>query len=137
MFSLPKERETETELTDFNGHVLENFKLRGRLNKQGYTRGQAQDGGWFSEYHKRFPGLGVQATINFSGSPLPEENRPVALQSLTFQRIGNGQADQGDTDSISLSELPAVLLSECWNDMRIAAAEGKGFDSNWEKTVQY
>jgi hypothetical protein len=26
-----------------------------------------------------------------------------------------------------------VLLSECWNDYRMAAAEGSGFDAAWEK----
>jgi hypothetical protein len=34
-----------------------------------------------------------------------------------------------------LGEVPAVLLSECWNDMRAVAAEGT-FDAEWEKKIQ-
>lgn len=136
-YVLPEDRREQTEVVEFRGHVVENFKLRGRLTKLGYTRGVAQDGGWFMDYNKRFPGLGIQATVNFSGSPLPEENKSVALLSLSFSRIGEdntmGTADSG----VPLGELPSVLLSECWNDLRLAAAEGKGFDPNWEKTVQY
>jgi hypothetical protein len=29
--------------------------------------------------------------------------------------------------------VPAVLLSECYNDMRLIAAEGRGFDPQWER----
>jgi hypothetical protein len=126
-----------TAIAEFEGHIIENFKLRGKLTKLGYTRGQAQDGGWFSECHKRFPGLRVQATINFSGSPLPEENRPVALLNLTFSRIGEEGAAETTGEGVTLSELPPVLVNECWNDLRLAAADGKGFDPNWQKTVQY
>jgi hypothetical protein len=134
--TLDEKRRDESEIADFRGHVLDSFKLRGRLTKLGYGRGEAQDGGWFMEYHKRFPGLGVQATINFSGSPLPEESRPVALMGLTFDRIGDdGGLQTGN--SVRLGDLPPVLINECWNDIRLAAADGKGFDPNWEKTVQY
>ncbi len=34
---------------------------------------------------------------------------------------------------MSLGEVPAVLLTECWNDIRQIAAEGPGFDADWEK----
>ncbi len=136
VYVIPADRRDEAEIDEYRGHVVDNFKLRGRLTKLGYTRGQAQDGGWFMDYNKRFPGLGIQATINFSGSPLPEENKPVALISLCFSPIGEGEASIGDS-GMRLSDLPAVLVSECWNDFRQAAADGKGFDPNWEKAVQY
>ncbi|MFT3782798.1 MAG: DUF4132 domain-containing protein [Nibricoccus sp.] len=137
-YTVPEAQREETEINEYRGHIVENFKLRGRLTTLGYTRGQAQDGGWFSEYHKRFPGLGIQATINFSGSPLPEENRPVALLSLCFSSIGgDGAGVQFEANATRLCDLPAVLVSECWNDLRLAASDGKGFDPNWEKTVQY
>lgn len=130
-------------IDDFRGHVVENFRLRSRLTKLGYTRGPAGDGGWFSDYHKRFPGLGMKATIEFSGSPLPEENKPVALITLRFEST---LPDQGadlasftspGAEGVPLKELPRVLVSECWNDLRLAALDGKGFDPDWEKTVAY
>lgn len=132
-FDLSDERKTETELSDFQGHVLEAFKLRGRANKLGYTRGQAQDGGWFFDYHKRFPTLGIEATIEFTGNGLPEENRTVALTKLRFDRIAEAG---GQNENLLLSEVPSVLLSECWNDIRTIAAEGAGFDAEWDKKTQ-
>jgi hypothetical protein len=135
-FELAEESEQESELTDFRGHILEAFKLRGRANKLGYTRGQAQDGGWFFDYHKRFPTLGMEAIIEFTGNGLPEENRTVALTALHFDRVaGEGEPGMGGA-KLPLGEVPPVLLSECWNDIRQIAAEGPGFDADWEKRTQ-
>jgi hypothetical protein len=127
-FDLPEERKQEDELADFRGHLIETFKLRGRATKLGYTRGQAQDGGWFFDYQKRFPTLGINAVLEFTGNGLPEENRTVALTSFHFDRVSpEGAGAQGDA-KMTLGEVPSVLLSECWNDIRQIAAEGPGFD---------
>ena len=83
-YELPKDRAGETEIKDFEGHLLEAFALRGRALKLGYTRGQAEDGGVFYTYVKRFPTLGIEAIIEFTGNGLPEENRTVALETLSF-----------------------------------------------------
>jgi len=133
-FKLSEERQTDSEIADFEGHTLEAFRLRGRATKLGYSRGQAQDGGWFYDYHKRFPTLGLEAVIEFTGNGLPEENRTVALRSLRFTRLAEkGESSPGGEAAMLLSEVPAVLLSECWNDLRTLAAEGPGFDPEWEK----
>ncbi len=134
-FQPTEEQKAETELGDFQGHLLETFKLRGRATKLGYTRGQAQDGGWFFDYHKRFPTLGIESVIEFTGNGLPEENRTVALTNMHFDRIPDGEAS-GESEKMPLSEVPPVLLSECWNDMRSIAAEGPGFDPDWEQKSQ-
>jgi hypothetical protein len=105
------------------------------LTKQGYTRGATGDGGWFWQYNKNFATLGLRATIEFTGNGLPEENRTVALTKMYFAR-NTGEKDSpyaGEGDHLQLSEVPAVLLSECWNDYRMAAAEGSGFAADWEK----
>jgi hypothetical protein len=135
-FDLPEERKQEDELEDFRGHVLEAFKLRGRANKLGYTRGQAQDGGWFFDYHKRFPTLGIEAVLEFTGNGLPEENREVALTTLHFERAAPEAEPVNPGSKMALGEVPPVLLSECWNDIRQIAAEGSGFDPDWEKKTQ-
>ncbi len=135
-FNLSEENRNESDVADFQGHVLEAFKLRGRANKLGYTRGQAQDGGWFFDYHKRFPTLGIEATIEFTGNGMPEENRNVALTILHFDRVAEGGESLGGVSKMMLSEVPSVLLSECWNDIRAIAAEGTGFDPAWEKKTQ-
>lgn len=135
-FTLSEANRNEADINEFKGHLLETFKLRGRATKLGYTRGQAQDGGWFFDYHKRFPTLGIEAVIEFTGNGLPEENRTVALTLLHFDRVGEEGSDEG-SEKMLLSEVPSVLLSECWNDMRAIAAEGPGFDPAWEKKAQF
>jgi hypothetical protein len=116
--------------------MVEAFKLRGLAAKFGYTRGAAEDGGWFYKYLKLFPGLGLEVQLNFSGNGLPEQNRSVALSGLTFHgsraREG-GNSPLGDGGSLPLREIPAVLVAECYNDLRALAATGTGFDPEWEK----
>jgi hypothetical protein len=127
------ETRSKRELTDFTGHLVEAFALRGRATKLGYTRGQSEDGGWFYSYDKRFPTLGLVATIGFTGNYLPEENRTVALRDLSFLRV---TAD-GRRAELTLGDVPEVLVSECWHDLRLLAAEGSGFDADWEKKTEY
>jgi hypothetical protein len=124
-----------TALKEFRGHLVEAFKLRGRATKLGYVRGETEDGGWFYEYVKHFPGLGLQASLQFSGNSLPEENRTVALDELHFLRTTKSE-EGGTSFQLPLSEVPPVLLSECYHDLRTIAAEGTGFDPQWEKQVQ-
>ncbi|HUO15203.1 MAG TPA: DUF4132 domain-containing protein [Verrucomicrobiae bacterium] len=135
-YTLPAELKEETELKQFHGHLVKAFSLRNRLTKLGYSRGQPIDGGWFMEYRKGFAGLGFAAVIEFTGNTLPEENRTVALLRLFFERRSPGDG-QGIAEEIPLGELPTVLLSECWNDVRMAAAEGSGFAEDWQKQSEY
>jgi hypothetical protein len=131
-YQLPADKARTMEIDDFRGHLLESFALRGRAGKLGYVRGQAQDAGWFVTYEKRFPTLGITAVITFTGNPLPETNRTVALETLGFRRkLGDREMD------LALGEVPAVLLSECWQDLRACAAEGPGFDPDWQKKSEY
>ena len=123
-------------INDFCGHMVEAFKLRSLAAKFGYTRGQAQDGGWFFDYIKSFPGMGLKVVLNFSGNGLPEENRTVALKDLAFQQAASDEEPMMQmSGGMALDEVPAVLLSECFNDLRAIAATGTGQDPEWEKKV--
>ena len=130
--AMTEEMKKQRELKDFEGWMTDTFKIRGRATKLGYTRGPALDGGWFMEYVKRFPTTGLMAVIEFTGSSLPESQIPAALLKLTFRR-DNGSQRSGD---LRLSEIPAVLLTECWNDYRQLASEGSGYDPEWEKKAK-
>jgi hypothetical protein len=136
-YRLADDKKGAQALADFEGHMLEAFSLRNRALKLGYTRGSAQDGGWFMTYEKRFPTLGLQAVIEFTGNPLPEENRNVALVQLSFETLQGGGAANGDSRKPSIGDVPRVLLSECYNDMRLIAAEGSGFDAQWRAKSEY
>lgn len=132
LYRLPADKAQADEVVDFEGHMLDTFALRGRALKLGYTRGPSEDGGWFYVYEKRFPTLGLQVVIEFTGNPLPEENRSVALRKLTFASTAGG-SNRWERSKIALSKVPAVLLSECYNDLRLIAAEGSGFDPEWQR----
>jgi hypothetical protein len=134
-YELPSDKANAKEITDFKGHLLEAFALRGRASKLGYQRGSAEDGGWFTVYEKRFPTLALAAVLEFTGNTLPEENRSVALLSLAFRSIS--KENSHERAEIPLEKIPKVLLSECYNDLRLIAAEGTGFDPDWEKKSAY
>ena len=55
---------------------------------------------------------------------MPEENIPCATTGLSFKR----------GDRVPLSEVPPVLLAECYADYRALAALGP-YDSDWEKNA--
>jgi len=135
-YALPEEKNKETAIDDFCGHMVEAFKLRSLATRFGYIRGQAQDGGWFFEYIKSFPGMGLKVLLTFSGNGLPEENRTVALKDISFQQAAPEETPMMQmSGGMALEEVPAVLLSECYSDLRTIAATGTGYDSEWEKKV--
>ncbi|MBM7129944.1 DUF4132 domain-containing protein [Dyella mobilis] len=133
-YVLPSDRADQKSIADFEGHLLETFALRGRAAKLGYTRGPTEDAGWFSTYEKRYPSLGIVAIIEFTGNPLPETNRTVALLKMSFASTEDAGWQRA---TIPLGDIPSVLLSESYNDMRAIAAEGPGFDPEWQKKSQY
>jgi hypothetical protein len=125
---------TGTSIEDRNGHIIEAFKLRSAAQKLGYERAQAEDGGWFTQYIKPFAGIGINAVIEFTGSPLPEENRAVALLETKFVRPRKGQRSSYGAQ-VALNEVPPVLLSEVWNDLHQIADAGSGFAADWRNRV--
>lgn len=127
---LAEEQKRERSIGDREGWMIETFKLRGAATKLGYQRGPAQDGGWFMTYEKTYRDAGLMAEIEFSGSPLPEENRPAALLGLTFRKLRDRG---GGGNQVMLGEVPPVLLAESWRDLHDLAEKGTGFDPDWKK----
>ena len=121
-------------IDDRAGHIIEAFKLRSAAQKLGYDRAQAEDGGWFTQYIKPFAGVAINAVIEFTGSPLPEENRAVALVAAKFVRARKGQRSSYGLQ-LALNEVPPVLLSEVWNDLHQIGAAGSGFAADWRNKV--
>lgn len=120
-----------TTIEDRKGWMIENFKLRGAATKHGFVRGAAEDGGVFMTYERRYNSAGLVAVIDFSGSPLPEQNVPTALHGLRFPRLQRGATWYGE--GIPLKDVPPVLLSESWKAFHRIAAAGTGYDPDWEK----
>ncbi|WP_157234860.1 DUF4132 domain-containing protein [Methylosinus sp. LW4] len=120
------------EIDDRKGHEIEALKLGGELKKRGYLRGEAGDGGWFTDYVKIFPAAKIAVVLEFSGNSLPEENRGSALHGVRFiRREADGAIHHGRV--LALRETPRPLLMEAWNDYHACAAKGSGFDPKWKE----
>jgi len=128
---LPAADADRTAIVDRVGWMIETFKLRGTATKLGFVRGAAEDGGVFMTYERRYGAAGLIALIEFTGSPLPEENIPAALQALRFARLRRGTNWHGA--GVALKEVPPVMLAESWKTLHLIAAAGTGFDPDWQK----
>jgi len=133
LLSIDREQASLTAIEDRKGWVTDTFTIRGAASKLGYERGEAMDAGFFYEYTKSFQSAELMAVIEFTGNCLPEENVPAALLSLSFERYSSGRRTGG---TVKLSEVPPVLLSECWNDYRSMAAKA-AFDKDWERKMPW
>ncbi|HBX82958.1 MAG: DUF4132 domain-containing protein [Propionibacteriaceae bacterium] len=111
------------EVRDLEGHLTDTFSFRNVATKRGYTRGAGEDGGCFYEYSKPFTTTGLVAVLQFTGSWVPEENRVCATKTLAFRR---------GRRSVPLSEVPDILLAECYADYAALAALGP-FNPDWER----
>jgi len=135
-YVLPEGKEKLSDVTDFEGHMITTYKLRNKAVKLGYLRGDAEDGGCFVLYRKPFAALSLQAVIEFTGSSLPEEDVPAALKEMYFVTMSGKDGESFNSwqpGKVILSKVPAVLLSECYNDLKQIAAEGSGFDPKWQE----
>jgi len=121
------------EIADRLGWVGDTFGLRGAFTKLGYLRGQAEDGGVFTEYHKDFNSAGLRAVIEFSGSGLPEEQMAAALKTLSFYKLPRNWRD----DACLLTDVPPVLLAETYADYLAVAKTCGGFDPQWESKMPW
>jgi hypothetical protein len=115
-------------LRAFEGHSVDFFTLRNLAARFGYQRGALDDGPFFSTYTKRLAGLSLNVELEFSGMEMPGENRPVILTETRFLR---------DMQPVPLSQVPRVLVSECWHDLKAIAAAGTGYDPNWKDKVPF
>lgn len=137
-FSRPVLRLTDTQkgatqISDRKGWITDTFTFRGIATKLGYQRGEAMDGGYFSNYFKTFNAAAIFTNIGFSGNSVPEENLTAVMFDLSFHRLSsNGRAGK----QLSLQEVPPMLLSECWNDYHDIVAKAS-FDPNWEKKTPW
>lgn len=131
---LPEFTANADQIDDRKGYVTDTFTLRGVLNKLGYQRASIEDGGSFDRYYKSFDSVGLSAVIVFSGSYVPEENIPAVVYELAFDKK---HAYSWNTNYSLLSDVPPVLLAECYTDYCKLADATQGFDADWQKKTPW
>jgi len=148
-FELTDETRDKRKIDDYSGYMIDTFTLRSAALKAGFKRGPAEDAGMFSIYLKEFAAQRVRVILEFTGSYLPEENIKAALLSIYFDEMPPpGQNDEvngyrygmyasGSDNSMRLGEVPPVLLTEAWNDIKKIAAAGGGYDAEWKKKAEF
>ena len=67
--------------------MLEAFKLRGKATISATRAARRKTAAGSITYEKCFPGLKLMRVIEFTGNGLPEENRMVALKTLSFREM--------------------------------------------------
>ena len=126
--NLPEDMRSQTRISDREGWFTTTYKLASRAKKFGYERGSPGDGGGHDTLSKSFRSAGITAHIGFTGSYMGAEELPAAVTSLYFTQISQGAYARG----IPLQKVPAMLLSEAWNDYHEVAEVG-AFDPDWNK----
>lgn len=88
------------------------------LEKYGWIKGPAMDGGWFNEFYKEYGEL--VAELRFSGTSITyyEGMEDITLESLIFFNPGNQkQYYYSDHKAISLGKVPGRVFSETLYDI--------------------
>ncbi|MEK4660592.1 DUF4132 domain-containing protein [Priestia sp. FSL H7-0729] len=88
------------------------------LEKYGWIKGQAQDGGWYHEFYKEYGDL--VAELQFSGTSISyyEGLDDITLESLHFFKPNNKQYYYyGDNKPIALGNVPGRVFSETIYDI--------------------
>jgi hypothetical protein len=122
---------SQTSITDREGHMVALAKLHRVIGKLGYVQ---EDGEFAAICRKSFPMAGCVALIDFVGGQLPQSAAPCALVGLRFERLA---ADRTRPETLRLSAVPPILLSEAWNDFHAIAAAGSGFDPAWRMKARW
>lgn len=125
-------QKNDTRLTDREGWMMTTFKLRAAAKKAGYDRAPIGDGGGFDAYRKEFRGAQIWADLYFTGSHVAESDIPAAIKHMQFTQMNDGRGSR----ALPLTKVPALLLSEVWNDLHEIAKSG-AFDADWESKALY
>ena len=112
VFRLPPERRGDLAFSEFQGCEIARLELRRRATTLGYVGGTL-NGGITYDYRKSFPTLGIAIVVEGEGDYVDErEDQVVTLERVRFKPLTPGQP------ALALGEVPEVLLSEVYNDLR-------------------
>lgn len=131
IYSLEKGEENKDSIERFHGLKLVAPTLVFTLEKLGWTRGVAMDGGCFTEHSKQFPAANVTAVVNYEGTVAMgyiDPNEILTLESICFcsgMRSPSGYGWDKSDKKLKLAEVPPVVCSEVVADLQVLKSKAK------------
>jgi predicted DNA-binding WGR domain protein len=124
----PTELNTKA-LSRFKGTKIVALTLVFTLEKFGWSRGVAMDGGCFDEHSKQFPAANVTAIVNYEGTVAMgyiDPNETLILQDVIFVPGMRAPSGYGEdlNKALKLSDVSPVVLSEVMADLTALSVKG-------------
>lgn len=127
----------------FAGIKVSGLSLSNKLLNRNWCRGSVRDGGWFSEFYKEIPKLGIGAELEFSGMGVGyyDDEDPIIFY-LRFYNAGTVSRGSYvydsilDKDLIKPSNVNKRLFSEILYDIHMATEKNLGTDPDWKKELK-
>lgn len=120
----------QNDLQRFHGLKLVAPTLVFTLEKLGWIRGAAMDGGCFDEHSKQFPAAGVTAVIGYEGTVgmgYIDPNEMLTLSSIHFcsgLRVPSGYGWDSKV-KMQLEQVPPIVISEVLADLQVLKSKAK------------
>ncbi|MEQ1829395.1 MAG: DUF4132 domain-containing protein [Pirellula sp.] len=131
IYRLEAGEETQVEWSRFAGIKLPAPTLVFTLEKLGWLRGAAMDGGCFAEHSKEFPSANITAIVTYEGTVgmgYIDPNETLTLENVFFVPELHGRTDfnwMGKKKCIPLSQVSDIVLSEVIADMALLKSKAK------------
>lgn len=131
IYRLEAGEETQANWTRFSGVKLPAPTLVFALEKLGWLRGEAMDGGCFAEHSKEFPSANITAVVTYDGTVgmgYIDPNENLTLVDVFFVPGLHNRTDfnwMGNKNSIPLSQVSEIVISEVIADMALLKSKAK------------
>lgn len=120
VYALTAEEESGKDIVRFSSIKLPSISFVGGLEKAGWFRGRAGDGGMFREYYKPFDGANLTAIVQFDGlcmgSLMHEEEQSVD-RCFFIPEAKHPDDYWLDWQGVPLAEIDKVVVSEVLADL--------------------
>lgn len=130
VYALEPGEESGKELKRFDGTKLPAPTLVFTLEKLGWERGAAMDGGCFDEHSKQFPAADVTAVVNYEGTAAMGYIDPGETLTLKSVHFCKGLRDPSGygwdlKKAMKVGEVPAIVISEVMADLHVLQGKAK------------
>ncbi len=139
IFYRTSEEENMKVLERFGGMYVNDLSLNGKLQQMGWYRGYVLDGGGFDTFYREDAGIGLGASLHFSGTFVSCQGEDVTVYDAGFYKAGDVAKEDysynnaKENKQIPLKDVPARYFSEIVLQLSKATASSTERDANWKK----